>query len=203
TPEHEVPVWKWRNNFAAEEGTPVTDTDELSTLGDDVETVFGSLDLVTSPRIVSSASLRFGGDDSSRAYFVTAPTIPVESNRRRFRAYLYSDEGAAYQFVWRNENGVFFGQSGDTIQGGFVINGRWSQVWLGNTNLGSGVYDTLVGKWIRVEIDFDYDALTVEYRLYTSNPHGAEADVTHVHNLPDPDPDPWNKVYGFEIEKWV
>lgn len=202
-PEHEVAFWKWRNNFAAEEEGPVTDVEELSSLGDDVETVSGALDLVLSPRIVSSASLRFGGSGGEAGLVTTAPTAPVESQRRRFRTYLYSGDGASYQLVWRNENGERYGMDGDNDQGGFVVKGDLGQVWLGEYDLGSGAYDSLKGKWIRVEIDFDYEALTVEYRLYTSNPHGAEADQTHVHNIPDPGIDPLNRVYGFEIDRWA
>lgn len=194
----EVAQWKWQHKFpATEEAELDNDTELLNAAGSPVETVDGEVALVLSPRIASTGALRIGSGSSTGGFFVINAESGVSAQRRQFKTYLYCEEGAAMQFVWRDVNGDFYGGGGGP-EGGFSINGRWSQVWLADTNLGSGVYDAIKNKWIRVEIDFDYDELQVQYRIYSSNPHSAEPDYTHEAPLTTD-----REVYGFEIEKWV
>lgn len=200
TEETELPRWGWQHKFPCDASTPLTDTEPLNSTGSPVDAISEQVGLVTSPRIASSGSLRLGDGGSTGGYFLTNAQIDVSGERRQFRTHLYLEQGATMHIAWRNVVGAIYGDLFDLANGGFVINGRWSQVWLGNTDMGSSVYDSMVGRWVRVEIDHDYNENTVEYRLYVTNPYGPDADVTHLHHVPSPVEA--NKIQGFEMGKW-
>lgn len=201
TEEVEVPRWKWQHKFPADETATLVDTEPLNGTGSQVDALSGSVALVTTPRIASSGSLRLGAGSGTGGSFSTNAQIDVSEDRRRFRTYLYIESGSVFHVAWRNALGDAFGGTTNLVQGGFYVNGASSQLWLGNTNMGSSAYSSLLGRWVRVEIDFDYEALTVEYRIHRTNPHGPDPDITHVHSIPDPGTDPLNKVQGFSVVK--
>lgn len=193
TEEHEVPRWRWQNRFGGNEVTPVSGAGQINDTGDDVSDASGDLELVLSPRIASSGSLRFGDGGGS---FETSSQIPMEQNRRRFRTYLYLGEGSSFQLEWKDTDGTVFGSGATLSEGGLLIDGPAEEVWFGDTDMGSSVYSSMLGKWVRIEIDFDYDALQAEYRLYSDNPHGPDPDSTHTVPLAT-----GRKVFGFVVER--
>lgn len=189
TVEHESPRWRWQNRFGGNEEVPDAAESDIDALGDDVTEAAGDLSLVLSPRINSSGSLGFG---DGGGHIATSNQVTVESDRRRFRTYLYVQEGSGIEFSWFDEEGGVFGGP----EGGFVVDGIGSEVRLADTDMGPGVYDTLVGKWVRVEIDFDYEDAEAEFRIYSSNPHGPDPDVEHTAPLTTD-----KRVFGFRAER--
>lgn len=198
TNETYIPQWRWQHKFPADETATLEDTEPLNSTGSPVNSISGTVALTTSPRIASSGSLRLGGSSGGEGYLNTNSQIDVHEDRRRFRTYLYVDEGVTFNIAWRDEQGNFYGGFTDIGAGGFFVNGPNSQVWLGNTEMGTLVYNSVKNKWVRLEIDFNYVENTMEFRIYSSNPHGSTADTTHVHQLPESD----RKVYGFSLSKW-
>lgn len=195
--ERRIPEWAWVNNFSAEVSGAVTQ-ENVQELGDGFNLLYGEADYVESPRISSTASIRFGSDTGDAAGFVSMPT-PIDQNIRRFRSFFFCEEGAATRVAWMDEDGDVYGTGtpGQEDGGGFAINGVFSGVWLAGTNFGASVYNQLRDRWMRVEIDHDYNDMHVYYRLYWSNPYGNTPD--HVHDAPLNVP---NRVQQFRVEKW-
>lgn len=191
-----VPVWE--NSFASPDLGPASQG-SLNSTGSEVEYVSGTLEFVDSPLYRSQNVLQLGAKSpGTGGYFVT-PTLDLVGEVRRWNGLMYFEQGANHQNVWRDELGEFFGGWGsDNTKCGFAVNGRWNQVFLSGTDMGSALYNNLINKWVRVEIDFDYIQTRVFYRFYWSNPHsGSVPDYEHDVAMPPGTP----KIHGFEVEK--
>lgn len=194
TEEQEVPDWKWRNDFGTTIEAPVTDTSVLGALGSAPDSISGTLRLMLSPRVATTSSLRFGGDDGSSGLLSTK-NVGTSETRRRFRTYLYCESPTLVSLSWMDESGAEYG-GGGAVDAGMLILGSAGMISIGGTIYSGALYDSIKDKWIRLEVDFDYDTMEYQYRFYSSTPYATTPDFTHDGTLTTT-----KKASGFNLLK--
>lgn len=198
TEETQVLDAEFDNSFSyAVTGAATYET--IAETGDPVESISGDLFHVDDPLYRGDYTLQLGETATGTGGYFVTPVHDLEGDVRRFRGFMYFDDGANHQNVWRDETGEFFGGwASDNTKSGFAVNGAYDQVFLSGTDVGSTVYNNLRDKWVRVEIDFDYEQSKTFYRFYWTSPQlGTVADFEYEADIAYTE-----RVSGFEIEKF-
>lgn len=197
TEETQVLDAEFDNSFSyAVTGAATYET--IAETGDPVESISGDLFHVDDPLYRGDYTLQLGETATGTGGYFVTPVHDLNGDVRRFRGFMYFADGANHQHIWRDETGEFFGGwAYDSTKSGFMVNGAYGQVYLSGTDVGASMYDDFKDKWVRVEIDFDYEQMKTFYRFYWTSPQlGTVADFEYEADIAYTE-----RVSGFEIEK--
>ena len=159
----------WDNSFSNAVTGDAT-FESVAETGSPIELMSGSLEFSAEQLYRGTNTLKMGGGGTGEAGEFRTAVQDLDGDVRRFRAWMYFEDGVNHQTTWRDELGDGFGGWDGSIAPLFGVNGEWDQIYLDGVDRGSTLYNDIRDKWVRVEIDFDYIEDEISFRFYWTDP---------------------------------